>query len=209
MFDPIDLTQKIFDQNETFMFYSLTIHLSIMKVSVESDDESHPETTLLKLLYLVREAEFRLAKIVAHVLRFFLSNARVSSPRSAFSPLHPGRFGYRLYCTNGFGVTRTSVFTRPPPLARSHVNSVAAQKRREAPLTRKSIFLRQHLSVLKTHSFGRLFHGSSSTHTTSTYLYISGPPGSGKTTAANTIMNLLNKTFYSNENVVSSPQICQ
>ena len=68
------------------------------------------------------------------------------------------------------------------PLARSHVNSVAAQKRREAPLTRKSIFLRQHLSVLKTHSSGRLFHGSSSTHTTSTYLYISGPPGSGKTT---------------------------
>ena len=118
MFDPIDLTQKIFDRNETFTFYSLTIHLAIMKVSVESD-ESHPETTLLKLLYLGREDEFRLAKNFAHVLRFFLSTARVSSPRSAFSPLHPGRFGYRLYCTNGFGVTRTSVCTRPPPLARA------------------------------------------------------------------------------------------
>ena len=61
MFDPIDLTQKILDQKETFMFYSLTIHLSIMKVSIESD-ESHPETTLLKLLYLVREDESRIAK---------------------------------------------------------------------------------------------------------------------------------------------------
>ena len=61
MFDPIDLTQKIFDQNETFMFYSLTIHLSIMKVSVESY-ESHPEPTLLKLLYLVREDESRIAR---------------------------------------------------------------------------------------------------------------------------------------------------
>ena len=61
MFDPIDLTQKIFDRSETFSFYSLTIHLAIMKVSFESD-ESHPETTLLKLLYLVSEDESRIAK---------------------------------------------------------------------------------------------------------------------------------------------------
>ena len=89
-----------------------------MKVSFESD-ESHPENTFLNQPYLAREAELRLAKIFAHVLRFFLSTARVSSPRSAFSTTHPGRFGYRLYCTNGFGVTRTSVCTRPPPLARA------------------------------------------------------------------------------------------
>ena len=89
-----------------------------MKVSVESD-ESHPETTLLKLLYLVREDESRIAKKSSNTLRYRAMICKVLSPRSRLKYLHPGVAHTGTYSMENFGVTRTSFCTRPPPLARA------------------------------------------------------------------------------------------
>ena len=70
MFDLIDLTQTIFDRNEIFRFYSLTIYLAIIKVSVESD-ESNPDATPLHQPYLIRTAEFGVERKSPQCTDFF------------------------------------------------------------------------------------------------------------------------------------------
>ena len=70
MFDGNDLSQKHFDRKETFRFYSFTMYLTILKVSVESD-ESNPESNPLHQPYLIRTTEFGVERKSPQCTDFF------------------------------------------------------------------------------------------------------------------------------------------